>query len=140
MELLRVPATDFRPEFLRQLRHLMTDQNPYEPGCATNADSEKSQVKGISSGQAAYNVVADTVTGVNVRKSDNLFQAIFILVTILLLAALGAVLAAVYGGEDLPWFGGALIGAFAGLVAGFFSSGVFLMIYRAVRHIKGRHE
>ena len=48
-----------------------------------------SQVKDISSGQAAYNVVADTVTGVNVRKSDNLFQAIFILVTILLLAAFG---------------------------------------------------
>jgi uncharacterized membrane protein len=118
----------------------MTDQNPYEPGLATNTDLEKSGVEDITSGQAAYNVVADTVTGLNVRKRDNLFQAMFIFVSILLLAALGAALAAIYGGEDFPWFGGALIGAFAGLVAGFFASGIFLMIYRAVRHIKGQHD
>ncbi len=117
----------------------MTDENPHQPGSAMDADPETSQTENTFSGRDAYNVVSDTVTGVNVRISDNLFQALFILAAILLLAALGAVLAAVYGGQNLPWYGGALIGAFAGLVVGFFASGIFLMIYRAIRHLKGKH-
>lgn len=118
----------------------MEDQNPYEPSLSAGSDPEKSQAEDVSAGKAAYNVVADTVTGVNVRKSDNLFQALFILAAIVVSAGVGAGLAAVYGGQDLPWFAGALIGAFAGLVVGFFASGIFLMIYRAVRHMKGKHE
>jgi hypothetical protein len=52
----------------------------------------------------------------------------------------GAILAALNAHWDLPWFGGALIGSFAGLVIGIFASGIFLMIYRAARHIKGKHD
>lgn len=93
-----------------------------------------------SAGQAAYNIVSDTVIGLNIRKSDNRFQAIFILVTVLLLAAVGAVAALLNAEWSLPWFGGALIGAFAGLIIGVLASGIFLMFYRAIRHLQGRHE
>ena len=117
----------------------MTGQDPSELG-STKVGSEKSPLNGISPGKAAYNIVSDTVGGVNVRKSDNLFQAICILVSIVLLAALGAALAVIYGGQDFPWYGGALLGAFAGLVVGVFASGIFLMIYRAVRHIQCKHD
>ena len=118
----------------------MPNDNPYESSSAMGADPDNSQSQNISPGHAAYNVVSDTVTGLNVRKSDNIFQAIYILVGIVLLAAVGAVLAALNSDWDLPWYGGALIGAFAGLVIGFFTSGIFLMIYRAARHMKGKHD
>jgi hypothetical protein len=77
---------------------------------------------------------------VNVRASDNKFQAVFVLAAVFLLAAIGTVLAALNGQWGLPWFGGALIGGFAGLVIGVFASGIFLMVYRAARHLQGRHE
>ena len=35
---------------------------------------------------------------------------------------------------------GAVVGACVGLLAGLFGSGLFLMIYRAVRHVRGRHD
>jgi ABC-type microcin C transport system permease subunit YejE len=41
---------------------------------------------------------------------------------------------------NLPWFGGALIGAFAGLIMGVFGSGIYLMVYRALQHLKGDHK
>ena len=87
-----------------------------------------------------YNVVSDNVAGLNVRKSDNKFQAIFILISVVLLAAIGSVAAIVMKSWELPWFGGAIFGGFAGLLIGFFASGIFLMIYRTVRHIKGHHD
>ena len=93
-----------------------------------------------SSGRDAYNIVSDTVVGLNVRKSDNVFQAKFIGITVLLLAVIGGASAALNPGWNLPWFGGALVGAFAGLIIGVFASGIFLMIYRAVKHVKGEHE
>ncbi len=89
---------------------------------------------------AAYNVVADTVTGVNVRWSDNRFQAIFIFSSIVVASLLGALLAAINPRWDLPWYGGALIGSFAGLLIGAFGSGIYLMVYRMLRHIKGKHD
>jgi hypothetical protein len=33
-----------------------------------------------------------------------------------------------------------MFGAFAGLVVGVFSSGIFLMVYRAIRHVRGKHD
>jgi hypothetical protein len=33
-----------------------------------------------------------------------------------------------------------IVGGFLGLIAGLLGSGVFLMIYRAVRHAKGKHD
>lgn len=86
-----------------------------------------------------YNVVTDTTTGVNIRRSDNLFQALFILIAIVICSALGAVLA-MFNDWGLPWFGGALVGGFAGLLLGVFSSGIFLMVYRAKRHAQGKHD
>ena len=118
----------------------MTPDNSGEPTSATPAESNHAQPDGVSSGRAAYNVVSDTVIGVNVRVSDNVLQAVFILAAVVVLAVVGAVLAALNGDWDLPWYAGALIGGFAGLVIGFFASGIFLMIYRAVRHMQGRHD
>ena len=71
------------------------------------------------SGRQAYNLVADTVTGPNVRLRDNLYQALAIFIGLVL---------------------GAVVGAFVGLLAGLFGSGLFLMIYRAVQHARGRHD
>ena len=81
----------------------------------------------------AYNVVSDTVVGANLRVSDNLFQAIAIAVFM----AIGAGIGASVVQERLP---GALVGGFAGLIVGLFGSGIFLMIFRAVKHIRGRHD
>jgi uncharacterized membrane protein YeiB len=33
-----------------------------------------------------------------------------------------------------------LVGSFIGLLAGFFGSGIFLMIYRAAKHAEGDHK
>lgn len=92
------------------------------------------------SDQAIYNVVVDTVTGVNARWSDNAFQAIFIAVSVAVIAALGALLAFLNPSWNLPWFGGALFGGFAGLLFGVLASGIYLMLYRANRHLKGKHD
>jgi hypothetical protein len=52
----------------------------------------------------------------------------------------GTVLVAIKPDWDIPWYGGAIAGAFAGLAVGLFASGIFLMIYRAVRHLQGKHD
>lgn len=85
------------------------------------------------SGREAYNVVADTLTGPNMRWKDNLFQAAAIGVCTVLGAGLGLFfipdrLAAV------------LVGGLLGMLVGLFASGIFLMIYRGVRHLRGKHD
>jgi hypothetical protein len=104
------------------------------------ANEDESHTRSLAPAHAAYNIVTDTVTGVNVRWSDNKFQAIFVFVSILLASLTGAVLAALNARWNLPWYGGALIGSFAGLVIGIFASGTFLMFYRAVMHVNGKHD
>ncbi len=94
----------------------------------------------VTPGHAAYNIVTDTVTGVNVRWSDNRLQAVIVIASMVAASLVGAILAALNSQWKLPWYGGALIGSFAGLVIGIFGSGIFLMIYRASRHIKGKHD
>ena len=84
-------------------------------------------------GKEAYKVVSDTVVGANVRWKDNLFQALSILVCILLGAGVGALMI----DERI---GGALVGGFAGMVIGLLGSGFFLMVFRAVMHMRGRHD
>ena len=114
-------------------------ENPFQsPVDAANTNQDQTQ--SVSPVHAAYNVVTDTVTGVNVRWSDNKFQAIFVSASVVLASLTGAVLAALNARWNLPWYGGALIGSFAGLVIGIFASGIFLMFYRAARHIKGKHD
>ena len=92
----------------------------------------ESSSDGIS-GRQAYNVVSDTVTGANVRIKDNVLQAVLIAVCL----ALGAVIGALVVDEHLI---GALVGSFIGMLVGLFGSGLFLMVFRAVMHILGRHD
>jgi len=77
--------------------------------------------------------IADAVTGVNVRISDNVIQAMAILVCLVLGAAVGAL---AYR-QRLP---AALAGGFLGVIVGLFGSGIGLMIFRAIRHVRGRHD
>ena len=117
----------------------MTTENPFKEGLVTNRPNEAEPQHSLT-GEEAYHLVSDTVTGLNVRKSDNKFQAIFIFVAALLLAIVGAALAALVPEWGLPWYAGALAGGFAGLVFGLLASGVCLMVYRAVRHMQGDHK
>ena len=81
----------------------------------------------------AYNMVTDTVAGPNIRLKDNLFQALAIFAFLVLGVAIGAVVV-----EDrIP---GALVGGAIGLVVGLFGNGIFLMIFRASRHARGKHD
>ena len=114
-------------------------ENPFDPPMDDKTATEH-QPHSVSSGRAAYNVVTDTVTGVNIRWSDNKFQAVFVFVSTVLASLTGAIFAALNARWNLPWYGGALIGSFTGLVVGIFASGVFLMFYRAARYIKGKHD
>ncbi len=118
----------------------MSDNSRMETNNQDVPNTEDPSSDGVSTERAAYNVVSDTVTGVNIRKSDNLFQAAFIAVTMFVLAITGAILASIFGKGDIPWYAGAIAGALAGLVVGVFASGIFLMIYRAVRHMTGKHD
>jgi hypothetical protein len=114
-------------------------ENPYQtPAREPFGNSEKTEV--ISKDREAYNLVTDTVTGVNARWSDNRFQLIFVLISTAVGAGAMAILAVLYPDWSLPWYGGALIGSFLGMVFGIFASGVVLMIYRTLRHLQGKHD
>jgi hypothetical protein len=84
-------------------------------------------------GRQTYNIVTDTVGGPNVRLKDNLIQGLSILVCLLLGAGIGLLVMA----DGLI---GALAGGFIGLLVGLFGSGIFLMVYRAVKHARGQHD
>ncbi|MBM4003418.1 MAG: hypothetical protein FJ295_09050 [Planctomycetes bacterium] len=122
----------------------MESRNPYadDPQPADTARIDPGKVTGdeTAADWSTYNVVTDMVAGVNVRKRDNLFQATFIGACVIGLALVGGILAATLGGRDMPWIAGVLVGAFSGLVFGFFASGIFLMVYRAIRHMRGKHD
>jgi|LauGreDrversion4_2_1035121.scaffolds.fasta_scaffold1175587_1 hypothetical protein len=96
--------------------------------------------KSKPSAKEGYNLVADTVTGVNLRWSDNKFQAVWIGISVLVCGLLGMILAALNPGWQMPWILGGFVGGFAGLVLGTFASGIYLMIYRARRHLQGKHD
>ncbi|QEG42750.1 hypothetical protein [Roseimaritima ulvae] len=111
---------------------------PENQDLSTEGTSDRS-----STGRDAYNIVSDTVVGMNVRKSDNLFQLKVILVCVLIGIPLGAIAGVLMSDADNRLVG-ALVGGlglgFAGVVLGLFGSGIYLMIYRAVRHVKGKHD
>ena len=117
----------------------MTD-NPYSSPQSSSSSLESTSPENVSTGKAAYNVVTDTVTGVNLRGNDNKFQAKFIAASVVVLTLIGAVLGLLKPRWQLQWYGGAMLGAFAGLIFGVLASGIFLMIYRAARHAKGKHD
>lgn len=87
------------------------------------------------SGRETYNVVSDTVTGVNIRLLDNLVQ----LVVVLIGAGAGVLVGHLLHEGDRPATA-MILGAIGGLVAGVILSGTFLAIYRGVRHLKGKHD
>jgi hypothetical protein len=84
-------------------------------------------------GSQVYNIVTDIATGPNSRRKDNVYQAIAIF-TCLLVGALVGFFVAV----DRAF--GATVGGFAGLLFGLFASGIFLMFFRALRHLRGKHD
>ena len=68
--------------------------------------------KGLSS-KETYNVVSDTLVGVNVRKKDNIIQGLIILVTVII----GLLIGQTYGGF-------LMLGGLGGLIIGFLVSGI----------------
>ena len=80
-----------------------------------------------------YNMVSDTVVGANFRMKDNVFQAIAIFVCL----CVGAITGAIAVEERMM---GALVGGFVGVLVGLFGSGIFLMVYRAIMHMRGKHD
>src|SRR5438874_2540386 len=80
-----------------------------------------------------FNIVTDTVIGPNLRLKDNLYQGLAIFVSLVLGTLIGFLVAA----ERIT---GMVLGAFIGLVAGALGSGLFLMIYRLIKHSKGQHD
>ena len=103
------------------------------PNNETDSASKGSTVSNAVPGH----VFSDTVTGLNVRETDNWFQAIFILISIGLSLPPGALRAVL---NQTPWQGGALIDACEGLVFGLLVSGSLLMFYRAVRNLQGKYN
>lgn len=101
-------------------------------GTEEDRQAEDQATDGIT-GRQTYNVVSDTVTGANVRLKDNLIQGLVILICVVL----GAVVGALVVSERIP---GALVGGFIGLLVGLFGSGFFLMVFRAIMHMRGRHD
>ena len=110
-----------------------------------------------------YNIISDTVVGVNARKSDNLLQVKITIITIIIGAIIGVifdgdaeaseqlpshlqhlvkepVLKVALGVVGLENHTGLVAGAFAGLILGFLGSGFYLMVFRAVKHASGEHE
>lgn len=124
---------------MEELWGLQVTENPYESPVNVASSNEVSS-SSVTHARATYNVISDTVTGVNVRWSDNRFQAIFVAISVIVTALLGALLAALNTSWNLPWYGGGLIGSFAGLVIGILGSGIVLMFYRAAQHFQGKHD
>jgi hypothetical protein len=116
----------------------VNSDNPYEVN--TEHKPLESNSDSVSSERAAYNTITDIVTGPNIRKKDNVFQAIFILISVAVFAVIGGLATLFSSDKDLPFWAGMLMGGFAGLVIGVFASGIYLMIYRGVRHMKGKHD
>jgi fatty acid desaturase len=114
--------------------------NPYASN-PPNASEPQAAARSASPDSAnarddADRFVSDTVIGFNTRRSDNRLQAIWIGGSMLLAACAMAFAAWWRTDWELPWYGGALIGAFLGMVFGFFTSGIYLMVYRLVHHLR----
>ncbi|HEX8203721.1 MAG TPA: hypothetical protein VF590_24810 [Isosphaeraceae bacterium] len=84
-----------------------------------------------------YNVITDTVAGPNVRLRDNLYQGLVILICVLIGAPIGYSRAS---GTDLGAGIGTGLGIAGGMIVGVLTSGTFLMLYRGIRHVRGRHD
>jgi hypothetical protein len=124
---------------------------------------EQKESKAGQTAKETYNIVSDTVAGINARKSDNLLQVKITIITIIIGAIIGVifdgdaeaseqlpshlqhlvkepVLKVALGVVGLENHTGLVAGAFAGLILGFLGSGFYLMVFRAVKHASGEHE
>ena len=70
----------------------------------------------VTEERAIYNTITDIVTGPNIRKKDNVFQAIFILISVILFTAIGGIAVFFSADKNFPVFAGLLMGAFYRLV------------------------
>ena len=121
--------------------------NPVNPPSTPNPISEppvypKEPTKNTTSVRETYHIVSDTVVGMNIRKSDNLFQLKVILVCCFSGCLIGAIVGAILSDSNHRLsgvIGGGIGLGFVGVILGLFGSGIYLMIYRAVRHWKGEH-
>ena len=86
-----------------------------------------------TSERQAYNMVADTLVGANVRFWDNVLQAAAIGICFFIGIGIGCLLMT----DRLT---GGVFGGFIGLLVGLFGSGIFLMVFRAIRHAQGKHD
>ena len=100
----------------------------------SDSDSPNNPRKQPMTGRQTYNLVTDTVAGPNVRLKDNLLQGLTILVCLIL----GCVIGYLVPTNDRAF--GAIVGGFAGVLVGLFGSGIFLMIDRAMSHMRKRHD
>ena len=92
-------------------------------------DPQQSQV----TGRQIYNIVTDTAGGPSIRWKDNLYQAIAILICLTLGISIGLLVTSSRGV-------GAVTGGFIGLLVGLFGSGIFIMVFRAIGHARGKHD
>jgi hypothetical protein len=77
-----------------------------QPNAEVPIEAECVDANGTMSDRETYNVVSDTIGGLNYRAKDNIFQALFILFSVLLLSGCGALL-----------LSGCLVGSCRGTVA-----------------------
>lgn len=80
-----------------------------------------------------YNLFTDLFFGPNFRFKDNLLQGIIVAAFFAMGASYGLLIA-----EDK--YQGFLIGSLIGIVSGALGSGFSLMIFRGLRHLRGRHD
>ena len=124
-----------------------------EPIHATLVDGEPAAIPAPQAnspkemtGMQVYNLVSDIGGAANFRKSDNLFQLKVIGICLLIGAAIGAIALPLFGSQRdhiAEWalsVVGVVIGGFLGVVVGLFGSGIYLMIYRLMQHIRGNHD
>jgi hypothetical protein len=115
---------------------MVYDSKPPNPWPETGMSDEKppdGPKRTSLTNQETYNLVTDTVVGPNLRLWDNVIQGVAVLAGLFLGAGIGALVV-----EERAM--GAVLGGFIGLLAGLFGSGLFLMIYRATRHVRGKHD
>ena len=95
------------------------------------------------SGGDVYHIVTDLGAGPNLRRSDNILQLKAVGIGLVGGAIVGTLAGLLLGSEaerGAAVAGGAIGGGIGGVLLGLFGSGIYLMIYRLVRHACGKHD
>lgn len=114
---------------------MSTNEPPPIPPCEQGPVVRYATPNTPSPSNGRDKLIADTVIGPNLRWKDNLIQAVVIAAC----TVAGPIIA-----MQIPLLarsGMAVLGGLmGGLLLGLFGSGIFLMIYRGVRHMRGKHD